>query len=661
MSRLIALFSLRKKLPLMISGMYLLLLGCVGTVEDAKQEYTKINEAGKVALQFAGVTSTVAISDSRIEVFFYPAQGGSGLYTYDILVSGQTEPISLPSDILQPDYRGLLRYTITGLERLTTYLIKVEVRDKETEVQSTSGVMKTVTTFDNLVSDFDGIANASNTPGQDGKDSFKIRWTPARESSGLSKQSWDPVSYEIVVVDADRLTPNDMDVTTLGPENGRWVFGLTHNSSQNEYIVRGLPSSKKFYVRMRSIHLSSVNDVYNPKKRSELNTKYVSISTLSSQLADLNFNPQSFTVALSSGEQGLNALMTSWTSALGVFDHYRIYYSEQDGGAASGNLPDLCLSPLNSPATATVWCKKMDFKLTATPITGLKPYTNYEVVLVVCATTACRDGERLLTPVRTILTDPSLPAFNGISTLVTAKSLQELGTIKINYQPPNFSTGYFDGLMIKMRRTTDGSDQEVDVTQTSSPVYHQQYNFLADNSVVLDGINYLAVEPFCFAMFPFKWETDGLTKREFRENVTWRCTSPIIDPPTALEFKGVDSATTSGSSITLNWTAPTAGIFSHYEIYYTKISGTSLIWGDAIDQAGKNFNQTNYGMIPVDKEKTSHTIANIPDGSFSIGIITYFNYISSEGAVIKRSETNVGILSCSVNSSSTTAVNCTAN
>jgi hypothetical protein len=635
----------------------LLLSGCVGTVQETAQPYTKVNDVPVAPLSFAGITNAVAISDSRIEVFFYPATGGSGRYTYDIIYGDSPYPTSIPSEVLQPDYRGLLRYTLTGLERLSSYVIQVEVRDRETDVPSTSGVSRTVTTFANMVADFNGISSAYNMPGQDGKDSIKVRWTPARISGGLTKQEWDPKAYEIVLVDADRLTPNDMDIASYGPSDGKWIYGVNHENTINEFILRGLPSSKKFYIRMRAIHEGSIEDVYNPKKRSELNTNYVQISTLSANLADINFQPDSFAVALASGEQGLNAVSANWTMATGVFDHYRIYYSQQNGGVSNGNLPDLCLTPLQSPVSATVFCKRAQFSEISAIISGLTAYTSYEFTIILCATSACLSNERIAGPVRTIQTDPTMPSFNGLREIKSASHLDELETLTLKYDPPNFTSGYFDGLVLKMRRTVDGSDQDVEITVNSPNQFHDVYNFLGDNQITVRGISYLTEDPYCFTLFPFKWETDGINKRLF-PNGTWKCITPLAEAATSLQFPGLSSGNSSAGVINLAWDAPSAGIFSHYELFWTKNDGASLNWGDAIAQAGNNFNFTNYGRQLIDPIQTSFVLNSLPDGNYSFGIITYYSYMTDSGAVILRSETNSNILQCTVNNSSTETLDC---
>lgn len=626
----------------------LMLAGCVGTVQDSQEAFTKASDAPIAPITFNGVTSVSAISDSRIEVFFYPASGGSGKYTYDIMVGSSPFPISIPSDVMTPDYRGLLKTTITGLSRLTTYQIRVEVRDAENEVQSNSQILKSATTFDNQVADFNGISSASNTPGQDGKDSIKIRWTPARTSGGLTKQPWEPKSYEVVLVDADRLTPNDMDVEYT-PAQGRWVFAFNHDNSMNEYIVRGLPSQTRFYVRIRALHEASVDDVYDPKKRSELNTNYITISTLSASLADINFSSESFAVTLANGEQGLSAVQANWTAASGVFDHYRLYYSQEGGGVSSGVYPDACLSPMLSAPGETIFCKKVDFDKASSPITGLLPYTAYEVVLVLCATTSCGPSERLISPVRTILTDPSSPAFNGVKEVKGAQNLADLGKLYIEFDIPNFATGYFDGLILKMRRTVDGSDSPVEITEFSTPVSLTAYNFLTQSRISLAGVDYLAAEPYCFTLYPYKYDNDGVTRRESPNDV-WKCIQPNAEAPTIDQFLGLASGRAENNSVYFTWNAPTSGIFSTYELYWRKQSGASFTWGDAV-VAANTFDYTNYGVIEIDPDQNDITLEGFQNGNYAFGILTRYTYITENGEVTLRSETNGNILRCTVDDS----------
>lgn len=632
----------------------LLLTGCVGTVQDTSQAISKVNTPPVIPMNFTGITNAIAISDTRVEVYFYPAAGGSGNYTYDIFVGSSPTPVSIPSDVLVPDYRGLLRATVTNLSRLASYQIKVDVRDTTLGTSSATTNYKTVMTFSDEVADFDGISSVSNTSGQDGKDSIKVRWTPARTSGGLIKQAWDPKAYELVLVDAEKLTPGDMDLPYTNAQ-GKWVFQLNHDNMINEYVARGLPAKTRFYARIRALHMGSVDDVYDPKKRSELNNKYLSISTLSADLADINFTSDSFGLALASGEQGLNAIVASWVAATGVFDHFRLYYSEEGGGVADGNFPDLCLSPLQSVSGTTVFCKKAKFSAISEPITGLIPYRNYEVALVLCQTAACGPSERIVSPTRTITTDPNFPLFNGLRSIDIATNLDDLGSIFLNFDTPSFLNGYFDGLVVKMRRTLNGTDVPVEITETGTP-YSVPFDFLSQNKIQIVGIDYLAQDPYCFTIYPYKWDADGITKRESPNDI-WRCVQLKVEAPTATEFPGLKTATAYQNVVTLTWEPPTKGIFSHYEVYWRKGSHI-FTWGDAITQAGTSYNYTNYGRALISNTLNEYQIDNLANGNYALGVITYYSYVTNDGSVILRSETNPSILKCVVNSTAPSPVEC---
>lgn len=629
---------------------------CVGTLQDSAQQFSGVSDFLQKPLVFPGVYSVVPISDTKVEIFFYPASGGSGKYTYDIILSNSDFPVSIPSDILQPDYRGILKYTMAGLKRLTTYQVKVEVRDSETEVQSNSQIIKSATTFDNEVADFTGISSAFNMPGQDGKDSIKIRWTPAKTSGGLTRKDWDPKAYEVTVVDSARLTPNDMDVGYTSNQ-GRWVYSFNHSDTMNEYIVRGLPSESKFYIRIRAIHEASIDDVYNPRKKGEQNTTYVTISTLSSKLSDIQFQPESFALSLTPGSQGLSSINSSWAGTKGVFDHYRVYYSVQGGGVATGIFPDLCMGPLIAPVGETTFCKKSDFNTSSTPITGLLPYNTYEVVLVLCATTQCSINERIISPMRTIKTDPSSPSFNGVREISQAQTLDDVGVLFVKYNPPNFSAGYFDGLILKMRRTTDGSDAEVEINLNSNPIYHDSYNFLSENQIIVRGVNYLSQEPYCFTIYPYKRDSDGVTIRE-NPNGIWKCLQPKAESPTALQFVGLSEGVTESSRVTLSWNTPLSGMYNYYEIFWRKQSGGNFSWGDAISQAGNTFDNTNYERILIPSGINTITLDGFANGQYTFGVLTYFNYVTNDGSVVLRSETNGSLKVCTFDDTSPANLTC---
>lgn len=633
------------------------LTSCVGTVAETDDPFTESSLANDIPLYFLGIQKAEAISDSRIEIFFLPASGGSGKYTYDLQVGNEPLPRSYSSDTLYPDYRGLLKITVKNLDRQKIYQLKVEVRDEGSSQQSDSKVIKTVTTFDNQVAIFDGIISAFNMPGQDGKDSIKIRWNPAKASSGFPALPSDPTSYEVIFLDSLKFTPGDFDLEK-GPEEGRWKFQLPNNPDQIEAVIQGLPSKTKFYVRMRAIHRGSVDSIFKPKLRSEQNTGYITISTLSGSITDLDYKANSFTTKLAPGVQGLNAINTSWDLPFGVFDHYRLYYwKKSQAGDPAPALPEDC--PNQYLSTGNVWCKKVDYNLSLASITGLTPYQMYGVTLILCATSTCSSsGDRARWADRTIITDPLTSTFSGINEILGASNLDEIGSVKIKFSTPDFSNGYFDGLILKVKRSKDDSAPSVEVLSSptaDSDVYFLPYNFLSDGQITVKGINYLEESPYCFNLYPFKWNAESTERTEFDKDM-WECPVLKIEGPVKEQFSGLEMATHYGDIVTLNWRTPKSGIFAHYEVFWTKNSGTQFSWSDAITQTVDNGDYTNYGRRLIegtDLEPDSENFLSLnlfADGVYSFGVLTYYNYITPNGLFVIRSETNQEVYKCQINS-----------
>lgn len=631
-----------------------LLVSCVGTVQESNSNITDIGSAYNPVVSFSGIHTATAISDTKVEVFFYPASGGSGKYIYDLYVGNNPTPISIPSDILKPDYRGLLRTTVTDLARMNTYVFTMQARDQKGNGISTNVVPKSATTFTNRVSDFLGVSSATNMPGQDGKDSLLFRFTPASDNDLIFNDPWDPKTYELVVVDAERLTPADMDYD-LTSSQGRWVFQWAHDKDNtvNQYVAKGLLPKRKYYARIRVIHNGSVEDIYNPHLRSELNTNYVEISTLSDELADIDFDRSSLFVSILSGSLGLTSVRATWKQVEGVFDHFRLYYSKKGEGATTSPLPALCLTETQSDPLETIFCKKVSYLSTSTQITGLIPYTEYEFVLLVCQKTTCIPTERLPSTFRYATTDPAT-IFNGVLKLESSGNLDGSQSIKVFYEDPNIIGGYFDGLILKMRRTLDGSDSEVEITDSTFPVYHRPFDPMSTTEIKVDGIDYLTTEPYCFRLYPYKWNDDGTQRREIT-NENWKCIIPKIEPPTAQSFIGVDSGSTQREYVTVKWSAPETGFYTNYVLFWR--SGTVFNWGEALAAFSGTMN--SYDFLVLDAEDLEYTLSGFPNGQYVFGVLTYHLYISNDSIVEKWSETNTRFLRCTVNNSSAVNVDCT--
>jgi hypothetical protein len=643
----------------MINFIFLIILtlftGCVGEVETSDQRAGSTDPAPTGQLSFMGISRLIPISDTRVEIYFPSAQGGSGLYVYEIYSDHLTSPIILSTDSLgNPDSRGEYRYMLKGLERLRSYKIKIDVKDKLSPAQFIQGETRTVSTFPFEVGRFDGLVSVMNMPGQAGKDSLRIRFVPAEISGSLILQPWDPTTYELTVIDITKLNVTDMDVAGLNINDGLWKFNFNSNSVVNEYVVRGLPSNTEFDLRLRVIHNSSVTDFFDPRRRGEMNNKYIRAKTLSDDLASINFNGTSFNISLPPGDLGLSTLNMTWDKAEGVFDHYRVYFSRPNTSLNLSQLPFLCLPPLLTPSTSNAFCKKIDADEAFSYISGLQAYADYEVVLVLCQTSRCSSGtyltsgvESLFSEVRSIKTDPNLAQFSGITSLESSGLLQEIDLIKINFSIPDFTQGYFDGLRLKMKRSIDDSTVPEVITIDSAPIYHESYDFLKQGVIRLRGIDRTSLAPYCFTLYPFKESSTPGEIEEFPTGI-WRCFVATIELPTNKQFQGFSEVFLSpGGYVNFQWVPPAQGAYSHYEIFIRHTPG-EFDFSQAIAETMAN-NFTNYNRILIPKERgDSYSIMPLTDGNYRFGILTLFYLITPENTTLLRSESNSGIFQCSI-------------
>ncbi|MFZ4713670.1 MAG: hypothetical protein ACOYL6_08165 [Bacteriovoracaceae bacterium] len=637
---------------MLIKNLLLILLAyicvsCVGTVQETATPKTVLKEQVGEKINFGGVVSVKGIADDKAEVFFYPAQGGSGKYDYIFYFGDVAVPYTVPSEILKADYRGQLKYTVTGLNIAQAYVVKVEARDQISKAKDTNDAILPMTTFTNDVADFMGITSVSNPQGIDGLDSIKVRWAHAFVdfANVTGTAGADPKSYEIVAVNADLLTPADMDNTAKTEAQGRYVKVVDYNASITEVIMRGLPSNKKFYVRVRAIHKDSIDNFVTLRLRSELNTNYLEISTLSS--GSPQFDTNSVVVSRNSGVSVTSSLIVNWGSALGVFDHFRIYYGDLSTSVNSSVITDGCVA--GTPVLG-VYCKKVESNLNSAIIANLNGLTTYQVMVVVCQNSACSAGQRVVADIKTGSTTPTLGGFTGIGSISLASNVNELGKLILNYSPPDFSLGYFDGFIIAFNR--DKSllvyDEITEVPYTGNLVV-QPYNYALDSKIIIENISYSDGMQSCFNIYPFVYD-GALLKVSYNQN-KWLCEIPVIKAPTKSQFPGINQGFTSNASFTVRWPIITKGIYTEFEIYWRKTAGGFDFDEAKTETSAGNF--TNYGKAISPGHTTQFTLGNIANGNYRVGVLSrYVNpQTINDGNPdndIYRSEYNTGIFTCPV-------------
>jgi len=617
-------------------------IGCVGTVEEGVSPKAVSASVENSDIQFEGVVNVVAIADDKVDVYWRPATGGSEIFNYVIYYGGGEVPTLVPSDIVSPDYQGLLKFTLTNLLPGYRYKVKIDVKDQITNEQTVTDAVEEDTTFYNDVCNFSGIGKVENLPGIAGTDSIKVQWPHAQvESDGLLKiPGSDPKTYEVTALDSNIYTPADFDNVGLNNNVGRFVEYVTYLETQDSVVIRGLPSSTEYYVRVRCIHKDSIQDLSKPFLAGELNTDYLKIETLSNDLGSINYDPDEIQLIPGSGEAAGRTFSLVWGNFTGVFDHFRIYYSKGTitmGTDCFTNVPQ-----------GNVFCKKLAYTEDGSQVYPLEKETIYNVQLVVCQTVMCATSERIVAKTFTFDTSQVLSPFLGIESIEFAKKLDDLGQITLGFTPPNLLLGSFDGFVVRHKLGIAAPEEDITEYDPGHLNYYtgqlmvESHNHLTTDSVVITSVAYNTSN--CFNVSLFTYKSDG--SRTITLNEKWMCKTPVIEAPTALSFTGIAIANINSNAINttlnMNWAPPSSGVYSVYELFILH-NGTAYNQSTAVTETN-NGDDSNYYRFELPGATTNLSLNFVDPGTYYIGIGT--DHVDINGHF--RSSINNGVVKCVV-------------
>ena len=653
----------------------MLLSSCVGVVEDASESRTESTEFKvQTDLAFNGIAELIPVAHDKLEVYFYPATGGSKEYLYQIYIGNKTQPINIVEAVMQKDYRSMFRYVITGLDIGTQYIVKVDVKDKNSNEVVVTDTTQKAYTFSNYVADFAGLSSVSNVSGISGTDSIRVRWPHATIYPGnLLGSKRDPDSYEITILDAALLTPKAFNDFNLGPDDGRIVKSIQYNATVNEAVIRGLVSGRIYYVNVRAVHKGTVDDPNHPELRIELNNKYFEIKTLEADAASITFDLDNYDLLPAPGANSKNSFRLNWGTITGIFDHFRVYYA-----ISPALFPDLgaacAFKSAGELIASEISCKKVSSDLLATDLNDLATNQLFQVKLYVCITLDCSQYVEL--PILEETTGSQIAGFSGVQDVQLASRLEALGTVRLVYGEPDFSSGYFDGLAVEVTDQKPAllawlDDPVLNPAPTTYIVtedaYTGQYkpipfDYKEDTFVTVQGIDYSSAKSYCFTMYPFVYDSLGNVVYK-NENAGWSCATTKIITATKAQFEGVREAEVSGRQIFINWNLPTDGVYSHFEVFYKKAVSSADVtfsFDSAIEATTVNYDFSQYERVLVDKDAgydsdgnpeyaTFVSLLNMPTGYYNIGVLSFANM----GDVVARSEKNLKIYQCYVDGTST--------
>jgi hypothetical protein len=658
-----------------------MLTSCVGTVTDKNAKVGKITSEGDQvsSISFNGLSGVNPIAHDKIELFFFPATGDQNSIIYEVYVNSSLTPIPFAPASLTLNSSGEYRAVVSGLNINSTYSFNMRARIKDANTSSSLDPSKALNakTFSNQTADFLGVSSVDRMPGSLGETQIKLSWIAAKSIGGLfSARNFDPVRYEIKYVSSlagpsklndPNYTGNDLKViyTSPVPLSGKSTLLDTSTSK----ILENLTPSTTYYIQVRAIHSNYDAFKFDVKYKHDLNTKYLSITTLSG--GDVSsIEDTSFKIVTPANDQIPGTLIGQWESAEGAIFNYKICYKQITTPERIAEVDLINLVPIdfatNNPLVSGITCSNVGSSLTSVEIDSLESFESYQFSLFACLTNDCTSSDRIaFEPVFTYF-NPPLPPFNGISQIINPDDNTALRDITIKFDPPATSDGYADSMKIYCfngDNTTPhdltnpartGLCNQVVINGTMPTTYPS--DFLAFDEVKLtltdtvleklDGVN-----KYCFKVVPFNSAAPTEISEDILDNASKVCINPQIITPNILEFEGRNLAcVVEGDKLKVTWNKPTGGLYDGYKIYWKDRSTPDFFsYSHAITQTAPAYAPaTTYLAHEIaDKDTLQYSIPDLTPGTkYGIGVLAYL--YDSVAGVYYYSQYNTNVADCSL-------------
>jgi hypothetical protein len=571
----------------------LAMMGCVGTVKKLDEDVTKSKNYSDFGIVFEGIDDAVAVAHNKVDISFFPAGGGSGIFTYVVYRDGNfnTPVASIPGIAANVDAEGKFHIRVGNLLSGTNYTFAVRCFDLINDVEDINTKTLLVDTLDYEVPIFDGIIALENVGGADGETKLKVRWNTALPSSPSS----DPFGAN----------PNAISGYTIylgtSPENMAIVGSVT-DPALKQFVVTNLTPGTNYFARVRA--KNSVNPA-----QEDLNIKYIQKSTLLSQ--PILFNGLK-TLTIPSSNLGYSRANLTWTQGSGSFDRYRIFVSTNavaafDPAVTSSPLPDI------TDLTSTSY----------TISTGLSANTTHYIAVVACKGSACTEyaGHNI---VKNVKTTPPVATFNGINSIVQPNDSSGLSSLILNWSEPDTSLGVYNEMRVFLVDSATGFynpsvDQVPSYDDASPEVPGYDAGASTTTSTVIKGLQ--TGTEYCFIVKAYATSPFDPSNPNGRTHTNEKkmCGTPVYSSPGFSGIKSICSAITA-SGFTVSWDTPNPmGIFDRYNIWLKPSNATSFDFNNAI--AG----DPAYILKLATKDKVSLNITGLsPNTTYKIGARTYF-------------------------------------
>jgi hypothetical protein len=552
------------------------LASCVGTLEDTTKKLTDATIVKPVTIAFSGITKGVAVAHNTIQLYFKPASGGSGNYSYLVYLDGNlsTPVASVSQSELTLDKNGEYSLPVTGLSLGTNYTFLVRAFDPQYNVQDSNNVQVIVQTLSYKTPIFSGIQSLINVAGKEGENALVVGWnaaTPASTGSSGFGVNVDTISgYNIYVGDS---------------EDTMVFYASVNDPTATSFKLSGLDSGKLYYVRVRAKNSQTV-----PVE--DLNLVFLTKKTLT-HLPILFGGVTEVTIPSTS--QGFSTINVKWVAGSGNYDRYKIYARKD------------AVSSFNQASTDYLMTTITDLSLTQASITVTDPHTVYYVAVVACSDSACTEAQGQ-NVIKYVKTSPPVASFNGIKTLAQPTGGSGLSELDLTWDLPDSNTGVYDEIRVFKTDAAGNFNPYLD------RVDNIDYNASYPNTVGagLRGSTFLQVKGLatgtqaCFVALAYSTSPIDVANPDGRTGVARvvKCATPQYNIP---GFTGVKLTCTNktAKSFKISWDLPNpTGTYEDFEIFY-KASSSGFVIADAI--AGV----TGYSKATELSNVTNHTLTNL--------------------------------------------------
>ncbi len=653
------------------------LVSCVGTIEDKNPAITKPAEVGTENVAFNGLSRAIPISNARVELYFNPAPGSPDSLTYLIYINNSSSPIEVKGGALESNPVGEYRYTVTGLFTNTLYQFRVGVRDAATGEQSKNDKSLSAKTFSNITATFNGVSSAEAAPGIDGRTSIIVKWIPAvtLSSSIFSPRITDPIAYEVRYMstsDGNILTLNDVgnpNVTTQILPSA--VNSSTNGSIERERLISGLAPDTQYYFQVRAIHKSWGDFRDDPTYLYERNTRVVIAKTRSLD-EEFDFNGRSLSISAPPGQDGFSRADLRWSSAIGPYVHYRLYYQVAAPANADEAELDQLVDPYDSDSINLLNEDASNYTIINPGavffrLTNLTSFAYYHVKLVACLSIQCNANERQVSDLMLYRVVPKIAAFEGLTAIQNPTDVNNLDRLNLTFEPAVTSVGVLNALevycyssiddsspvLVPIGSTiADGTKQNCDGLGRLTPNPVNLVEYATFNRIEINGVRFVGATTennYCLAVIPAITNAN-YTERSF-ENAVVKCTRPELSLPSVDQFPGaIEGCSVTSDTINVRWIQPQGGLYSNFKVFWKEVDGTPFKFSEAI--AGSDlryFNnelETAANTTVLGVNHLEYLIGGLTPGKrFQFGVLAYVEATPGE---VSYSEFNQAPRECSL-------------